>query len=122
VSPTQVALAAGFCVCAALGALLRWWAGVGRLRRWHDHLPLPTLLVNLVGSFALGCLVGSGVTAPTITLAGTGLIGAFTTFSTFIREGHALSTAGDHGRAVLYVVLSLGFGLAAALAGLALTS
>lgn len=121
-SLAQVAIAVAFCGCAALGALLRWWASVGPHRRWHDHLPLPTLLVNLVGSFALGCLAGSGITTPAITLAGTALVGAFTTFSTFVRETHALATAGDHGRAGLYVALSLGAGLSAALAGLALTS
>jgi CrcB protein len=121
-STTGAAVAAGFAVCAAIGALLRWWASVARYRRWHDHLPLPTLLVNLVGSFALGCLVGAGVTAPAATLAGTGLIGAFTTFSTFVRESHALATAGDHGRAACYIALSIGGGLAAALVGLSLTS
>jgi CrcB protein len=122
VSLGHVAVALAFCLCAALGALLRWRASVGRMRRWHDHLPLPTLLVNLVGSFALGCLAGSGVTAPAITLAGTGLVGAFTTFSTFIREAHTLATAGDHGRAAFYVILSMAGGVTTALLGLALTS
>lgn len=117
-----VVTAVGFVAAAALGAVARWWASVRRHRRWHDHLPLPTLTVNVLGAFTLGCLAGSDPAHQAATLAGTGFLGAFTTFSTFVRESHALTVAGDRGRALIYVGLSLGGGTAAALAGLALTS
>ena len=114
--------ALGFAGCAAAGALARWWFATRRHRRWHDHLPLPTLLVNVTGAFALGCLVGADVAAPIATVLGTGFLGAYTTFSTFTREAHALHTAGDRRSALIYVALSVTAGVAAALAGLALTS
>jgi fluoride exporter len=95
-------IVAGFAVCAAVGAVVRWRLG-------------STLLVNLTGAFALGCLVGSDIGAPTTTIVGTGLLGAYTTFSTFVREIHE----GD--RPPLYVALSVGGGILAALAGLAVT-
>ena len=113
--------AAGFVGCAAAGALARWWLATRRHRRWHDHLPLPTLLVNVTGAFALGCLVGADVAAPVATVVGTGFLGAYTTFSTFTREVHALDAAGDRRAALGYVGLSVTAGVAAALAGLALT-
>ena len=115
-------VALGFVACAAAGALARWWASTGRHRRWHGHLPLPTLLVNLSGAFALGCLVGSDVGPPATTLAGTGFLGAYTTFSTFTRETHSLAAADRRWAAVVYVAVSVVGGVAAALAGLALTS
>ena len=115
-------VALGFGVCASAGALARWWWSTRRHRRWHDHLPLPTLLVNVTGAFALGCLAGSDAVAPTTTLAGTALLGAYTTFSTFVRETHGLVTTREHARAAAYVAVSLVGGVAAALAGLALTS
>lgn len=93
----------GFAVCAAVGAVVRWRLG-------------STLLVNLTGSFALGCLVGSDIGAPATTIVGTGLLGAYTTFSTFARELHEDERPGR------YLLLSVGGGIAAALAGLALTA
>jgi fluoride exporter len=113
-----VIVALGFAACAATGALARWWWSTRRHRRWHDHLPLPTLLVNVTWAFALGCLAGSGTGAPATTLVGTGLLGAYTTFSTFVRDTHGLVTARDGDRAALYVALSVGGGILAALAGL----
>ena len=100
-------VALGFGVCASAGALARWWWSTRRHRRWHDHLPL---------------LAGSDAVAPTTTLAGTALLGAYTTFSTFVRETHGLVTTREHARAAAYVAVSLVGGVAAALAGLALTS
>ena len=117
---TAVVLAVGFAGAAALGALLRWWAGVSAFRRWRDHLPLPTLTVNLVGSFVLGWLAGRGVSSETATMVGSGFLGTFTTFSTFVRDGHGLVVAGDRSKALVYAGLSVGGGVAAALVGLAL--
>ena len=55
--------------------------------RAGTEFPVGTLVVNVSGSLVLGILTGSalhhGVSAPWLTVAGTGLIGAYTTFSTF---------------------------------------
>jgi CrcB protein len=118
----EVAIAGGFLVLAAAGALTRWWMSTRRHRRWFHGLPMPTLVVNVVGSFVLGCLAGSGLDKEVLTVAGTGFVGSFTTYSTFVRDNHALLTAGHRWRALAYTALSVGVGLAAAATGYALTS
>lgn len=49
-------------------------------------LPLATFGINLLGSFLLGICVGVGPSSSIQLLAGTGFLGAFTTFSTFSVE------------------------------------
>ncbi len=69
-----------FALAAAFGALVRH--GVNQLGRgWQG-----TLLVNALGSFALGALVASDVSALVLTVAGTGCCGSLTTFSMFSLE------------------------------------
>ena len=77
--------------------------------------PWGTLSVNLVGCFAIGALA----TAWTASLREdlrlailVGLLGGFTTFSSFAWEAHALWSAGKSASAVLYVTASVGLGLA----------
>jgi CrcB protein len=118
---TAVLVAVGFGACASAGALARWWMSNRRHRRWHDHLPLPTLVVNVSGAFALGCLAGSGIGRPASTLLGTAGLGAYTTFSTFVRDAHGLLTTRSTRAVALYVSLSVVAGVGAALVGLALT-
>jgi fluoride exporter len=115
-----VGVAAAFLLMGAAGAVVRWWVSTRQHRRWFRGLPMPTLAVNVVGSFMLGCLAGSGLDKQVLTVAGTGFVGSFTTFSTFVRENHALVTAGHRRRAMAYTGLSLAVGLAAAAAGYAL--
>lgn len=85
--------------------------------------PLSTLLINIVGSFALGYLVaGVWAVAPAwlrISL-GPGLVGGFTTFSAVIVSLISLTDAGEALTAVLYLVVTLLLGFTAATAGLVL--
>ena len=73
-----------------LGALIRYSVEGMIAPRQRSPFPLSTLVVNLTGSFALGLLVGSAtaghVSATWLTFLGTGIIGGFTTFSTFTYE------------------------------------
>lgn len=86
-----------------------------------SSFPLPVLLINVLGSFLLGLtvsLVGRGLWPESVRLAfGTGVLGAFTTFSTFSVDVDALLTRGAGGLAALYVGLSVGLGVLAAVAG-----
>jgi CrcB protein len=86
--------------------------------------PLPTFAVNMAGAFLLG-LVLAFVTRrsePAATrirlLAGTGFMGAFTTYSTFAIESVQLVRTGHSWTAIGYVAATLSGGLLAAAAGL----
>jgi CrcB protein len=109
-------IAMAFVLAAAGGSLAR--AEVGR--RWNRHAELPwgTLLVNVVGSFALGLLHDVG--PPVITVLGIGGLGAFTTFSSFARDTVALAEAHQVVLCVTYVVVSCAAGIGAAAIGMAL--
>ena len=114
----------------AAGALTRyglsiWIAALGTRYAWATF-PVATLLINVTGSFALGYLLtrlglsasGRGAWPPELRLAlGTGFLGAYTTFSTFSVETDALLLRGEWGRAALYLLLTIGVGLAAAVLG-----
>lgn len=73
-----------------------------------------TLVVNAVGSFALGLVVSRPTTTRTRLFVGTGALSSFTTYSTFV--GDAVALGGPLGAA--YVAASYAAGFAAAAAGL----
>lgn len=114
-----------FLVAAGIGAPARYL-----LDGWvQDHtrgaFPWGTFAVNVTGCFLLGLATGLGLyhglddTARTI--AGTGGLGAYTTFSTFTFETVRLAEQGEHGAAFRNVAAGLLVGFAAAAGGLALT-
>jgi len=116
----------GVAVAGAIGSVLRYGADHLVQRRSGSGFPFGILVVNVSGSLVLGVLVGSaihhGVSGNWLTVAGTGLIGAYTTFSTFAFDTVALIERGRWGPAVANVTVSVGAGLAAAACGLALGS
>ena len=90
-------------------------------------LPVETLLVNLVGAFVLGWLVGGLWTRPTTPMwfkagLGSGVIGSFTTLSAVMASLIALAGVGEAWLAALYLVVSVVGGLALAAAGLRIGS
>lgn len=114
----------GLVLAGAGGALLRYEVELHVRRRFGSSFPFGTLLINVSGSFALGLLVGlaahHGVRAGVVTVLGTGLLGAYTTFSTFSYDTVGLVGRGRSGAAWTNVAASLVFGLGAAGLGLAL--
>lgn len=117
------AVLAAIAVGAVLGAWLRWG-----LSYWLNprlaHIPLGTLLANLIGAYAIGIAVGAFLAHPAIgplwrLLVITGFLGGLTTFSTFSAESVALLQTGQWGSAALHSALHLGGSLAATFAGLA---
>lgn len=109
----------------ALGSLLRF--GVGRLLpAAPTTIPWGTLGINVVGSFALGLLAGASFARPDASPAlraflGVGLLGGFTTFSTFSVETITLAQSTSLAKAGLYVVLSVALAVLAAGVGFSLT-
>ena len=100
-------------VGGALGALARFGISTALTSSWA------TVLVNLVGCLLLGLLVGARREDLLLrAFAGTGVLGGFTTMSTFAVEADRL----DPGAAVAYVAVSVVGGLALARVGLRLAS
>jgi fluoride exporter len=100
----------------AVGASTRYLTDVTVQRRHGSDFPWGTWSVNVVGSFVLGVAVEAGPHW-LVTLVGTGLCGALTTFSTFGYETVRLREQGRSGVALAYVAGSLAAGLAAAVLG-----
>jgi CrcB protein len=96
--------------------------GVGTL--FDTRFPLGTFVINISGSFLLGVLGAIvaqrvPVNSESIRLAlGVGFLGAFTTFSTFEFETHALFEDGSWLTATTNMVGSLAVGLIAVRAGI----
>jgi fluoride exporter len=115
---TVAAVAAG----GAIGSPLRYG-----ISRWVEtpagHFPAATLLTNLVACLALGVLVALLVRRNTgrrtRAFLTTGVIGALSTFSTFVVEIDLLVRDGHAASATVYAVATVAGGLLAVWAGLA---
>jgi len=111
-------------VGGAIGAPLRY--ELERLVTSPAHgFPLATLLINVTGSLVLGFLVTLIVERWPLTtylraFAATGVLGAYTTWSTFMVETDQLLQAGRLAAAAGYVGASLVAGLAAGYIGILL--
>lgn len=107
--PTIVAVALG----GAIGAGLRWAIGVAMTHQAGDW-PWPTLVVNVVGCAAIGA-AARGLRVGTVAWAFvvTGVLGGFTTFSSFSLEVDQLLEADRPTVAVTYVVVTIVAGVAA---------
>ncbi len=106
-----------------LGSLCRYGlAGLGQ-RLSDGSFPLGTLIVNVLGCFVIGLLnyafsSGGYLIRPEYRIALTiGLLGGFTTFSTFGWETFALANDGQGLRAVMNLLLSVTLGFSAVLVG-----
>ena len=108
-------------VGGAVGAPARYLVHNAVQHRARPTLQVGTLIVNVVGCFVLGCLVGASSEHVRL-LLGTGFCGALTTFSAFGWETSKLDLDGHRAAAALNVALSVGLGLAAAALGVTLTS
>ena len=106
---------AGIAVFGALGAAARFRVDAAVSARWPSDFPLGTLVVNLSGAVPLGLLVGAAVPHRMLLVLGTGFLGGYTTFSTWMVESERLGEIGDVVLllANLFLSLLLGFGLAA---------
>lgn len=108
-------------VGGAIGSVARYLSGVAILRSFGPHdFPLGVIFVNIVGSFIMGALIvflgQKGLTHWNAFLA-TGILGGFTTFSSFSLESWRLFDTGRYELAVAYVGLSVGVSLLALVAG-----
>lgn len=110
-----VLLAVG--LLGGVGAIGRFLLDGAVSSRFAGSFPLGTLAVNLSGSFVLGLFVGLALEGEAFRLFGTGLIGAYTTFSTWTLESHRLGEDGQLGLGGVNFAVSLVLGVAAAWVG-----
>jgi CrcB protein len=112
-------------VAGAIGTLLRYGLTLVFAQGLGTAFPFGTLAVNLLGSFLLAVIaqVFSGATfagTDVRLILGVGMMGGFTTYSSFNLEAIRLFEQGEVGRAAGYVLATLLGCLAAGVAGLAL--
>jgi fluoride exporter len=105
---------AGVGLLGGAGAIARLLLDGAVSARAGRGVPWGTLAVNLSGAFALGVLVGAAVSGDELRLAASGLLGSFTTFSTWALESHRAAEDGRLrlGAANFAVSLALGVTLA----------
>ncbi|WP_298258334.1 fluoride efflux transporter CrcB [uncultured Litoreibacter sp.] len=104
----------------AIGAALRFLAGVGVLKLTGSGFPLAIMSVNIFGSFLMGLFVVIAAKTSNTHLSPfimTGVLGGFTTFSAFSLEAFTLFERGQTGAAGLYVLASVILSIAGLIAG-----
>ncbi len=99
-----------------MGSALRFYAGAWILQSFHPYFPIGTLVVNLIGCFLLGLILGIAETKKWLgdhatLLLSTGFCGGFTTFSTFSVEANELFKAGQWLMLAGYLIGSVGVGI-----------
>jgi CrcB protein len=110
---------------AGLGGALRHGVNVGAARWMGYGFPYGTLVVNVVGSFAMGLLAGYFAFRPGMgqhfrLFLTTGVLGGFTTFSAFSLDTALLVERHAYGLAAGYAVGSVAASLSALFLGLAM--
>jgi len=103
---------AAIAVGGAVGACLRFALGEAMLHLFGRAFPFGTLLVNILGSFVIGLLYGLILTEqltpnPWRIFVGIGILGAFTTFSTFSMDTVLMLQQGAFVKATLNVLANV---------------
>lgn len=115
-----VAVAGG----GAIGSMLRYAVALWTVERVGPGFPWHTAAINVVGSFLIGLIAAysqfsSGFSPVVSAFVVVGILGGFTTFSTFSYDTVTLLSDGAPGLAAAYCVGTVIFGIIAALAGIA---
>ncbi|MDP6955186.1 MAG: fluoride efflux transporter CrcB [Planctomycetota bacterium] len=105
-----------------LGAILRYGLSLAAHRRFPGSFAIGTLAVNVLGCLAIGALLASVIERDALShnarlFWGVGLLGSFTTFSTFGFETFEWLEKGQPRAALLNVTLNVLLGLAAVWVG-----
>ncbi|MCJ2034081.1 fluoride efflux transporter CrcB [Methylobacterium sp. J-068] len=108
---------------AGLGGMARHGVGLLALR-YGTAFPYGTMGINILGSILMGVLAGwytmRGGSQHLRLFLATGILGGFTTFSSYALEGILLLERGEVGAALIYILGSVVLGLAGLLLGLML--
>ena len=109
----------------AAGAVGRYFVNLGMASILGHGFPWGTLVVNIGGSLIMGVLVHVMATSWTVSsdvraFMTVGVLGAFTTFSTFSLDAVTLYERGQIGLATIYVIVSVTAAVGALVLGLKL--
>lgn len=110
----------------ALGSGARYLIGRATLSLFGPNFPYGTLAVNLIGGLLMGALVGvlaraAGSGEAWRLFAGVGVLGGFTTFSSFSLEVVGMIERGAFASAAGYAAVSVVGSIAAVFAGMMMT-
>lgn len=112
---------------AGIGGVLRNAVNMLAMRLFGMHFPIGTMAINIIGSFVIGLVAGWltfraewawSYHARVFVI--TGILGGFTTFSSFSLDTAMLVERGEMGLAALYVGGSVALSLVAVFGGLAI--
>lgn len=106
-----------------IGSLLRYFVSLLTVNMFHSDFPVATLTVNLTGSFLLGWFSSKYLNSKKypdyiIRMISTGLIGSYTTFSTFSLETLQLMESERYAAGIGYLLFSFCGGLLSVQLGL----
>ncbi len=109
----------------AIGAVLRVALRNVSFLDFKTNIPVDTLIINILGCFLLALFMTVSLEVLEVDAefrmgVSTGLLGAFTTFSTFCKETIEIYSNGQYFSAGAYVMLSFGLGFAGAFLGVVL--
>jgi fluoride exporter len=110
---------------ASIGANLRYALSNWAAQQWGTTFPYGTMIINVLGSCCIGLILGLAanriaLSVPWRLLLVTGLLGGFTTFSTFSYETYGLLVEGSWLSAGLNILGSVGVGLIGVFLGVGL--
>ena len=94
-------------VGGAIGSVARWGVSEAMPSDGASEVPWATIVVNLFGAFVLGAMMAGALQTETLLLFGTGMLGGFTTMSTFGVETVRLIESGRSSAASIYIALNL---------------
>ncbi len=108
---------------AAIGAWSRWFLGMW-MNNIHQHIPLGTLVANLVGGFIIGMATSfffwhNNISPEWRLFIITGFLGGLTTFSTFSAETVLMLQRGEYIWASLQILLHVAGSILMCIAGFA---
>ena len=98
-----------------IGATLRYIFSLSFDKIYAPSFPFSTFLINFLGCFILGLLMNMGITNtetwPVKEFIVIGILGGYTTFSTFGMEAYRLMESGELMTALIYISASVIFGI-----------
>jgi CrcB protein len=107
----------GVGLAGGAGALARFALDALVSERLGSGFPWGTLAVNVSGAFLLGLVAGATLHGDALTVVGTGALGSYTTFSTWMLETQRLGEDGQPWLLAVNIVISVAAGLGAVALG-----